>query len=327
LSSILKNAIKYTALFSIGIGVLYLAFRGQDLSGIWIEIKSANYFWVSISALSVLIAHVLRALRWRLLYHSISYQVSFSHTYHAVIIGYLANLILPRFGELVRCSVIQKTERVPMFASIGTVITERLFDVLVLFISAFSILFFRYGLVSGFIKELINSMASRFDHISYIWLMSLGVVILLAIVIAGYFLRQKFGKKLLRIFVNLRQGFGSYHKMKSKVPFLLYTLLIWFFYFLSMYLSFFSLKATSNLNVDAAFIAMVFSGFAMAAPVQGGIGVFHWMIARALMLFQIAFKDGLAYATIVHSSQFLLILLLGAFSLGYLLFKSRSVKL
>lgn len=87
----LKTALKYIILFLIGMGVLYLAFRGQDLARIWLEIKTANYFWVATSAISVLIAHVLRALRWQMLYKSIHYNVTFWNTYHAVIIGYLAN--------------------------------------------------------------------------------------------------------------------------------------------------------------------------------------------------------------------------------------------
>lgn len=319
----LKTAIKYVTLFSIGIWVLYLAFRGQDLGNIWLEIKSANYFWVGASALSVWFAHVLRALRWRLLYQAIHYPVSFSNAYHAVIIGYLANLALPRFGEIVRCSIIHKTEKVPMFASIGTVITERLFDVLVLFSTAAAMLVFQYDLVSGFIHNvLVKGISNKLASLSLLGMITLAVVAVLFIASLVYFLRRRFGKKFLRVFVNLRQGFGSYSKLPQKAPFLLYTLAIWIFYFLSMYFAFSSVKATSGLHFNAAFTAIVFSGFAMAAPVQGGIGVFHWVVAQALVLYAISFKDGLAYATIIHSSQLLLILILGSSSLLILFYKN-----
>ncbi|WP_293788890.1 lysylphosphatidylglycerol synthase transmembrane domain-containing protein [uncultured Pedobacter sp.] len=321
----LKTALKFIILFLIGIGVLFLAFRGQDLETIGEEIKTANYFWVVISAISVLIAHILRALRWQMLYQSIHYKVSFWHAYHAVMIGYLANLALPRFGEIGRCSVVHRAAKVPMFASIGTVITERLFDVVMLFLTSLAMLIFQYDIVSGFLYQTIYlNLAKKLDSFNYWWLIVLCVVIFLLGAIAVYFLRQKFSKKFLRIFVNLRQGFGSYNKLKQKGLFLTYTLGIWFFYQLSMYFAFSSIQATSGLNLNAAFTAIVFSGFAMAAPVQGGIGVFHWMVAQSLVLYGISFKDGLAYSTIIHSSQFLLILVLGSLSLFFILTKKEA---
>lgn len=321
----LKTAVKYIILFLIGVGVLYLAFRGQDSGKIWQEIKTANYFWVTISVLTVLIAHVLRALRWQMLYKSIHYKVSFWNAYHAVMIGYLANLALPRFGELGRCSVIHKAEKVPMFASIGTVITERLFDVLMLFLTSLAMIVFQYDIVSDFLYDTIYlNLVKKLSSLNYWWLVGCGILILALIALAIYFLRKKVSKKFLRIFVSLRQGFGSYGKLRQKGLFLAYTLGIWIFYSFSMYFAFSSIQATSGLHFNAAFTAIVFSGFAMAAPVQGGIGVFHWMVAQSLVLYGISFKDGLAYSTIIHSSQVLLILVLGGFSLSCILFKKQD---
>ncbi|WP_316796626.1 lysylphosphatidylglycerol synthase transmembrane domain-containing protein [Pedobacter agri] len=320
----LKTALKYILLFLIGIVVLYLAFRGQDLERIWFEIKTANYFWISASASAVLIAHVLRALRWQMLYKSLHYKVTLSNAYHAVMIGYLANLALPRFGEIGRCSVIHKAERVPMFASIGTVITERLVDVLVLLLTAIAMIIFQYHVVSGFLyKAIYINLISKISSLNYLWITIIVILLLSTVVVAVYLLRQKFSKKLLRIFVNLRQGFGSYGKLKQKGLFLTYTLAIWVFYCLSMYFAFSAIRATADLSFNAAFTAVVFSGFAMAAPVQGGIGVFHWMVAQSLVLYGISFKDGLAYATIIHSSQVLLILILGSLSLLIILTKKK----
>ncbi|RYF17245.1 MAG: flippase-like domain-containing protein [Flavobacteriales bacterium] len=320
----LKTALKFLILFLMGIGVLYLAFRGQDLTSIWLEIKKANYFWVFTSAASVLIAHVLRALRWQMLYGSIKYNISFWSSYHALMVGYLANLGLPRFGEIVRCSIIQKTEKVPMFASIGTVITERLFDVLALFVSSLGLLIFQYEIVGSFLQNVIYlNISEKLRSINYAWLTALVAIGLLILVVAIYFLRQKFSRKFLKIFVSLKQGFGSYKKLKRKGLFLLYTFGIWLLYVLSMYFCFSAISATSSLGFNASLAAMVFSGFAMVAPVQGGIGVFHWMVAQSLVLYSIPFKDGLAYATIIHSSQFLLTLLLGCISLFKVLINQR----
>nr|WP_245227861.1 lysylphosphatidylglycerol synthase transmembrane domain-containing protein [Pedobacter petrophilus] len=300
----------------IGVGILSLAFRGQDLGKIWLEIKTANLFHVIISALCVLIAYLLRALRWQMLYKSIHYQVGFWNVYHGVIIGYLANLALPRFGEVVRCSVMHKTERVPIFSSLGTVITERLFDVLMLFLTGLAMLIFQYDLVFDFLYHRIyQNITNYFIHLNYAWLVAFGIFMVSLCGLLVYFLRRRVSKKFLRIFVSLRQGFGSYSKMKNKASFLLCTVGIWSFYLVSMYFCFFAIPSTSHLHFNAAFTALVFSGFAMAAPVQGGIGVFHWMVAQSLILYSISLKDGLAYATIIHSSQVLLILILGCLSI------------
>ncbi|GGE63453.1 hypothetical protein EV200_105372 [Pedobacter psychrotolerans] len=303
-------------MFLIGMGILYLAFRGQDLFKIWQEIKTAKLYYVAISSFSAWLAYVLRALRWQMLYRSIHYEVGFSTAYHAVMIGYLANLALPRFGEIVRCSAIHKTTKVPIFASLGTVITERLFDVLVLLLGGLALFIFQYDLVSNFLQNIIyHHIEEKLKQINYRWLLILGSFLISIIGILIYILRRKVGKKFLRIFVSLRQGFGSYSKMKRKRKFLLYTIGIWSLYLLSMYLCFSALAVTKNMPIDAAFTALIFSGFAMAAPVQGGIGVFHWMVGQSLVLYSISFKDGLAYATIIHSSQVLIILVLGSISL------------
>jgi uncharacterized protein (TIRG00374 family) len=321
----LKTAVKYLIMLLIGVGILYLAFRGQDLQKIWLEIKTANLFYVIISALSVLIAYVLRALRWQMLYRSIHYQVSFLNVYHGVIIGYFANLALPRFGEVVRCSVMRKTENVPVFSSLGTVITERLFDVLVLFLTGLAMLVFQYDVVIDFLYHRIyQNIANHLMRVNYVWLVAFGIIMILCLGALFYLLRRRVGKKFLRIFVSLRQGFGSYSKMKNKWLFLLCTFAIWSFYLISMYCCLYAIPSTSNLHFNAAFTALVFSGFAMAAPVQGGIGVFHWMVAQSLVLYAISFKDGLAYATIIHSSQILLILVLGCFSAFLILMKPDS---
>lgn len=321
----LKSALKYLVLFLLGIGVLYFAFKGQDLNKIWQEIKNANFLCVAVSAISVWLAHLLRAMRWRMLYQSINYKVSFWHIYHAVIIGYLANLALPRFGEIARCSVILKTEKVPMFASIGTVITERLIDVLVLLSSGLLLLIFQYELVSDFLYNTIYSTtANKIKSLNYFWIIGLFALIVMLIALVSYLIRSKLSRKFLRIFVGLRQGFNSYRKLNNKPLFIMYTFGIWFFYWLSLYLAFSAIQTTSGLGFNAAFTALVFSSFAMIAPVQGGIGVFHWMVAQALVLYSITFKDGLAYATIIHSSQLLLILILGGLSLFSVLLISKN---
>ncbi|MDN3587707.1 lysylphosphatidylglycerol synthase transmembrane domain-containing protein [Pedobacter aquatilis] len=320
-----KLATKYLILLAIGFGILYLAFKDQDLEKIWAEIIQANLYWVCLSASCVLIANVLRALRWRMLYKSINYNIGFEATFHALIIGYLANLALPRFGEIGRCSVLLRTEKIPLSSSIGTVVTERLIDVAILFFMGLLILIFQYHLIFDFLYQTIYlNLINKFQNINYYVL----IVIVLVLIIGGFFiirlLKSKINKKFLRIFVGLKQGFNSVTQVKSKTLFTIYTIGIWVFYFLSMYTCFFSIHSTQNLGFSAAFTALVFSSFAMVAPVQGGIGIFHWMVAKALVLYSIPFYEGLTYATIIHSAQVLITLILGTVSLIIVLTKRND---
>ncbi|MBC7418650.1 MAG: flippase-like domain-containing protein [Pedobacter sp.] len=322
MSIALKSALKIALLFLIGITFLYVAFRGQDLQNIWLEVKVANLFWVLVSVLCTVAANVIRALRWQMLYNSIDYKVSFLNALFAGYIGYLSNLALPRFGELMRCKALERQENIPLFASIGTVITERLFDVLVLFLAGLGMLFFQFQLVDEFLAGNVYQNFLEQFSIKHIYL-ALGIIFLLLLVLLLFvYLKGRFKRKLLRIYSALKQGLTSYQKLKRKPLFLSYSFGIWMLYLLAIFAAFFSLESTSHLGLNTAFTAVVFSGLAMAVPVQGGIGVFHWMMAKCLMLYGIAFADGLAYATIIYGVQLLPILLFGTIGFG-ILFKNK----
>jgi uncharacterized protein (TIRG00374 family) len=326
LSIDLKAILKYLVLFVFGIGVLIIAFKGQDLTKIWSEIKSAHLFWLLISSLCVFIAHLLRALRWQMLFHSLNYKVSIVNSFCAVIIGYFANLLLPRFGEIAKCTVIQKTNRVPIFASIGTVVAERIFDLVVLLLSGLGMLLFQYTVVAEFLSNYIfKPLYKHILTINYLLVLAILIFSIIILLILFKYLKERFRNKYIRVLASLKQGLNSYFQLDKKPLFLIYTFGIWFFYLLSIYIAFWALNSTARLGMNVAYTAIVFSGFAMIAPVQGGIGVFHWMVARALMLYSVPFNDGLAYATLIHSSQFLLIILFGILSLWFLSYKKNDL--
>ena len=326
MSSAFKSALRLTFLFFIGVLVLYFAFRGQDLLKIWDEIRLANPLWVAVSLAAITFANILRALRWQMLYFSIGYRrVGFLGTLTAIYVGYLANLALPKFGEIVRCKAIERQSNVPLFLSIGTVITERLFDVILLFISGVAMLIFQHLLVLEFLREnLYEGIISKIQSREFFWLVVAVLFIMaLLIVVILKILRGRFKTKLIRIYYLLKKGLSSYQTLDRKLTFIGYSISIWLLYLTSIFAAFFCLDSTANLGLDAAFTALVFSGLAMAAPVQGGIGVFHWMMAKCLLLYGVAFSDGLAYATIIYAVQLLPTIIFGSIG-SYLIFKGSK---
>lgn len=319
-------------LLAIGLLLLYLAFRGQDMNRIISDLRHADYFWVFMSLLAVWLAHVFRAVRWRMLMTPLGYHPKVSNTYHAVIIGYLANLALPRMGEVTRCGVLNRTDKIPVNALIGTVITERLIDIFCLLIVTVLAVLLKFDLISGFVAERVQSMFTGSVSGTLIAGIVLGLLLLLYLVGRYYFKKYKFRllrwgffRKVINLLNGFRKGFTSIAKIKNPSLFWVYTALIWGFYLLASWFGFKVLESTNFLDLGVAAVILALGSLGMAAPVQAGIGPYHWMVSEGLTFFGLSREAGLAYATISHTSaQILLILALGAISLLAVFFETSK---
>src|SRR5690606_35562299 len=156
------------------------------------DLRDADYFWVFMSLLAVWLAHVFRAIRWQMLIRPLGYRPKLTNTYHAVIIGYLANLALPRMGEVTRCGVLNRTDRIPVNALIGTVITERLIDVFCLLLVTVLAVLLKFDVISGFVIERVQGMFSSTVSGSVVLLSVLAVLILIYLASRYFFRKYKF---------------------------------------------------------------------------------------------------------------------------------------
>ncbi len=204
-------------------------------------------------------------------------------------------------------------------------LTERLFDISVLVLAGVAMLIFRYEIVSKFLMtNIYEGLLQKLESKDFLWLTASGALILfLVCTFLMVAFRGRFKRKLIRIYLSLIKGLTSFRQLKLKARFLFYSIAIWMFYLLSIFAGFLSLESTSTLGLNAAFTAMVFSGLAMAAPVQGGIDIFHWMMAKCLLLYRVAFGDGLAYATIIYVAQLIPIVIF--ISVGLLVFLEANL--
>lgn len=304
-----------------------MAFKGQDFDRLLGDLKSANYWWVLASVGACLMAHVLRAIRWNMLIEPLKQGTPLlQNTFYAVMIGYLANLAFPRMGEISRCGVIHKTDRIPLNQLIGTVITERLIDLLMLIVIIGLSIVLQYKFISSFLYE--RLLLKLGEHISYVSILTFASVLLACAFLVFYIVLKKNhwggGKKMRALWNGFSSGLSSVKRMQEKRLFVLYSILIWFFYFLSTYLCLFALSALSSLGPVVALSILVFGSLGMLAPVQGGIGAFHWIVAEGLTIYSISRNDGLAYATIIHSSQTLLVLFIGLISMIIIIINSSK---
>lgn len=318
-------------LFFLSIGVLSIwwflnKLSPEEKSQIWTSIKEANYSWLLLAMLVGFISHFVRALRWNMLIEPLGFKPRNIDTFAAVAVGYMGNFIIPRFGEFARCASLNKTSNVPFSALFGTVIVERIFDMLVFMILFIIGLWF-------FLKQL-SDYASGFlfkfiDGFSQTKLIILGVFIIVGLIalIFIYIYREKLRTikifdKLLSLLSKFKSGLFSMLKMKNWPLFIFYTVFIWVCYFFMTWLCFFALKETFDLPVSAAFAALAF-GTVGIIVVQGGIGVYPAIIAETLVLFSIAYAFGYAMGWLIWLAQTVLLLTIGFWAFIYLSFNKK----
>ncbi|MEA1898050.1 MAG: lysylphosphatidylglycerol synthase transmembrane domain-containing protein [Bacteroidota bacterium] len=316
------NSFKFLLFLFIGIALLYFAFKDISLQDLWFDLKHANYNWVILALCLSILSHLSRAMRWKILIEPLGYTPKTRNVFYAVMIGYLANLAAPRLGEISRCGSLNKTDKIPFDSLIGTVIVERAIDLLTLIILTIIIFFSKINFFGNFIVQNVYlPLSGKFQNMfsSSIRILFLIGIISIFLVVIWYFReaisRMRVFQKLKKFGLGVFDGIKSVYKMKRFSAFIFQTFFMWFMYFLMTWVMVFALPETSSLTAIDGLFLLVIGSFGMAAPVQGGIGAFHWIISRGLTIYGIPFEKGLAFATILHESQLLMVLILGSISL------------
>ena len=326
------SVLKYILLITVAAALLFFALRGVDAKKIFQQILNANIFWVSVSGLLSIIAFVVRAHRWNLLIEPMGYSPSLKNTTYSVMVGYLANLALPRLGEVSRCGALGKAESIPFNKLLGTVIVERIIDVISLLICILLAAAIEYKRLGNFFYEKVfDPLAKKFDQLteSPLLLTALVLLFLVVIFVVIYFLRKSKKKgtespvnKIIKGFVD---GLRSVGNLKRPWLFVFQSVFIWVLYYFGVYTALFAFPFTSNLGAGAALFLLVAGGLGMSAPVQGGIGAYHLLVKEGLILYGVAEVNGLAFAFMLHGLQMMLVIILGIVSM-FLLFSARKNK-
>lgn len=305
----------------IGIGLVwyFLAqLTPKDKTDILNSFKSANYWWILLSLFLGILSHFSRAYRWRFLLEPMGYRPKFANTFMTVLMAYLVNLAMPRAGDIARGTAISKYENIPFEKAIGTIIAERIADVI--------LLFFIIGIAFISQAELIKSYLFK-DGISSTLI---GIVILLVLVILGFIgfiivQRAKRGFLLkIKTFVNgLFEGAISVFKMKNKWAFIFHTVFIWLMYVLMFYVVTFALPETTNLPFEAIIVGFVVGGLSMALT-NGGLGTYPVFVASALILYSVEDNPARAFGWIMWTAQTLMVIVFGGLSFFLLPIYNRN---
>ena len=325
LKKIVLKTINFLAFFAIGAFIFWLIYKDQDIEHMKSVLKNdVNYFWIVVSLIIGLFSHISRTLRWGLMIEPISHKPRFINTFLAVMVGYLMNMVIPRMGEISRCGVLARYEKVSFTKLIGTVVAERAVDMVSLLVLLSIVIFSQFGHMLRFLGDNPGIEAKLLALVtSPILIAGLVALFILVYIFRKTLQHTLFYKKVFTILMNLKEGFISVRSINKKGWFIFHSVAIWMLYYLMLYTIFFAFDFTRNLGLIAGLTTFVFASFGMVAPVQGGIGAWHFMAIEALALYGIAKANGVIFAFVAHGSMTGMIIVLGIISVLILPFINR----
>ncbi|UXP33113.1 flippase-like domain-containing protein [Reichenbachiella agarivorans] len=326
-----STVVKFSVSLILGGLIFYFVFRNVSFDDFSEKLSEVNYWWVWLSMALSIVSHLFRSYRWNLVLKPLGYEVTLWRTFLALMTGYLANLAFPRLGEVTRCGVLKRIDSVPISVGFGSVITERVLDFLILLsLVALDLLvefdkIFQYFMTSvrwedwKEKKELIFGIGAL--------LAICGVIGILGL---RYVLSKEFNNatfnKLKGKFLEILDGLWSIRKVESPVGYILSTIAIWVLYYLMSYVIFYSMDETMGLGFGAGLSILAAAGVSMAMPVQGGIGAYHALVSGVLVIYGVGATTGLFFATLLHTSQVIMIIVVGGACLGISLFVPKRNK-
>lgn len=318
-----KAIIQFIVLLGVGILLVWLSFKSVwgRKDDIIKAFHNANYFWVFVAVCIAFFSHFLRAYRWNYLLKPLGYKVKPLNSLGAVLVGYFANYGLPRMGEITRCTIVRKYDNVPFEIALGTVITERIVDMLLLLVIFFLTLFAQFAQLKGLTLKLIyRPMMDKLANLSSSPLKMIILGVLLIFMAAGFMLLRKKMATLLKgkignIIKGLGKGLASIKDMDNKFQFIVLSLGIWICYFYALYVCFFAFAGTSHLGHSECLVLMLFGTFGVIFT-PGGLGVYPAIITGLLTAtYQVDEVSAFSLPWMSWTAQFILIVTLGLISL------------
>jgi len=332
LKKIFVQILKIAGFLALGVLLLYFAFRGVALNQLASTLKKVNFWWIALSLFFAGISFFIRARRWMLLIEPLGHTPSFINTYHSLMVGYLSNYALPRLGEVTRCVTLGKREEIPVDSLIGTVIVERISDLVMLFLILVVLLITWMDKFGSFFREQVfqplrQKIVEHLGGTGVFWLIVAAAMLLIIMLV--YLFRKRLSRfsiilKIKKILRGVLDGLKTFYRMHRKWEYVFYSVLIWFLYILMTWMVVFSLKELSGLTFIDGMFLLVIGGLGMSAPVTAGIGAYHWIVSRGLMIvYGFSQEIGTAYAILAHESNSILTILLGTMSYLILMFSRK----
>ncbi|UZD24770.1 lysylphosphatidylglycerol synthase transmembrane domain-containing protein [Algoriphagus halophytocola] len=313
----IKQIIQILLSFGIAVWIFWFLYRDIELETLIAQVKASNWAWIIGSLTISLFGYWIRGWRWTLLINSEEGEkVTPTRSYHAVMVGYLVNMLVPRAGEVARCGVLTRTNGISLGHLLGTVILERSIDLLFLIgtiLLAFTVEQDLFLSLAGQLVDFSSLGESLLSNLPFV--VTFAAIILLAIwMIFRRYKDHGLVNKIQHFFREILSGLKRIGQLNNPVGFWTSSTLLWIIYFLTMYTVSLGIQSTANLSSGEVLLVMVMGSIGMVAPVQGGIGTFHALVAFILIQLGISEVDGKIFAAIIHGTQVILVIVMGLIS-------------
>jgi len=316
LNTKISKTLKIVLPLLLGVVLVWYSLSEISISQLLQYFKDANYIYIGLGLFFGLLSHLSRAYRWQFMIEPMGYKLRLPNSIMAVFATYLVNYTIPRAGEITRATIITNYEGVPFEKGFGTIVAERIADMLVMLIIIIITLFLEFE----FIYQI---FAERFDGHKIVYGLIAVLIVLALIILLIRSSSSKFAIKIKSFISGLIEGVMTIFKMKKKCAFIFHTLFIWTMYVLMFYVTTFALDETTNIPLAAILIGFISASFSIAAT-NGGIGSYPVAVYLAFSIFGIAKDPSIAFGWIMWSSQTLMIIVLGGLSLIYLPIYNRK---
>jgi uncharacterized protein (TIRG00374 family) len=306
----------------LGIIILYFLYSKTDFNELWSQILETNWMILTCSLIFGLSGNVIRGLRWNLLIKPLGYRPRKSNLIYAVLGNYAVNFALPRVGEIWRCGVVAKGEKIPLTKLIGTLLVDRLFDmIMVLLLSLLAVLLN---------AKVFYKNRHEFNLPGFLvspWFYA-GVAIAIVACIAALLLFKEnlVIKKIKQFFISVWNDLMIIRRMDEKMRFFIYTFGIWISYFFYFFITLYAFGFTSELGFAAGLFVFALSSISMGIPSNGGLGPWQAAVVFGLVAFRVDMIQAKAFATVVFTFQSVWVVLCGLFGIAMLAVKKEKIK-
>ncbi len=324
-SSILNNLIKVVLPLALGIAIIYYLISKIDPNQLWEILKDANWGILLFSLLFGLLGNTIRGYRWALFITPLGYSPKISNLNYAIYGGYAVNFALPRAGEIWRCGVIAKEDKIPFSKLFGTMILDRIFDTLT--VAIISLVAFLFNM--QFFLTQLEQNQTTFNTISGIFkspllYLAIGAAIITTYIVFRFFKENVIVRKIKGFLSSMANDLKAIWKMNTKGRVFLYTIGIWGSYFCYFYITFFAFDFTADLGITAGLIAFALSSISMGVPSNGGLGPWQIAVIASLSLYGVDKLHATAFATGVFAVQSIWVIICGLFGIAMLALKKQK---
>ena len=322
-----KQTTQFLLFFGLGIFLLWFTTRSltrEEINKVSDLVLNANLIYVLPSIGALILSHYIRALRWKMLMDPLGKPTKIKNVFLSVLVGYFFNLVFPRLGEVMKCSLMGKYEKMPVDKLIGTMVAERIVDLVCLVLVIVLTVFSQIEKVGTYAKELLNTLLGKANNALALALLL--VVFFLILTILYYrFKHSEWFIRIKRFFMGIKQGLFTIASINNKGLFFLHTFFIWFLYLLSIRIGLYSMSEVAHLSWVPSLTILTFGSFAMIAT-QGGIGAYQLAIQKTLTLYGVNEVSGLAFGWLLWSVQTIMLLVTGPISLFLLFYTNQKKK-